>query len=304
MIRSMTVINPQGEPLKLTLGKPETSEGMAVVDIQGLGPVKATINTSSLAGRDGVLFNTARVGARNVVVTLAFVGIDIETIRQKTYQYFPTKSEIKLIVETDNLLVETYGYVEHNDPSIFNSAEWTQISILCDDPYFQSSGEDGLTVTPFFTTTKHFQFPFKNDSLTEKLLTLGEIDVENTKSIFYRGTEDVGMTIALTFSGPVTGLKVANTTTNQSLTIDPAKIQSLTGNPLGQGDILIVDTHVGRKTLTLYRDGTAHNVINALGLSPQWIKLTTGPNELVVTTASGGDNLLTQIENRTLHEGI
>ena len=52
MIKSVTVVNHLGESLKLDLASPEKS-GFIVKSIEGLGPVKATVNTTKMSTTDG-----------------------------------------------------------------------------------------------------------------------------------------------------------------------------------------------------------------------------------------------------------
>ena len=181
MIYSLAVTNYLGDRIKLELGRPENT-GFLVKSITGLGPVKANVNTTEVATNDGSMFNSARLSQRNIVIQLAFVhsiyGEDIEEIRQKSYKYFPIKKNVELIIETDNRYVRTIGYIESNEPDIFNKQEGTQISIICPDPYFYSASEDGNNVTDFYSIDPVFEFPFSNESLSEPLLIFGEIQIK------------------------------------------------------------------------------------------------------------------------------
>ena len=60
MIKSVTVVNHLGESLKLDLASPEKS-GFIVKSIEGLGPVKATVNTTKMSTTDGALYFDERV---------------------------------------------------------------------------------------------------------------------------------------------------------------------------------------------------------------------------------------------------
>lgn len=304
MIKSITVTNPSGEELKLTLANPELSEGMAVGPVTGLGPVKSTVNTTTIASMDGVLFNSARVGARNIVLPLVFVGGDIETIRQKTYKYFPVKKQVKLVIETDNRIVETYGHVEANETNIFSKEASTQVSIICDSAFLASSGPNGIVATQFYSTTPMFQFPFANESLVTKLLNFGHIDLDTTKAVVYDGDLEVGMTVYIQFSGAVTGLKIHNLTTGEFLSINSTIVNTLTGSPFKTGDSIIITTSKGNKSITLYRNSVAYNIMNALGLSPKWLTLVKGLNEIAVAADVGVDKIQVLVENRVLYEGI
>ena len=60
MIKRVTVVNHLGESLKLDLTSPEKS-GFIVKSIEGLGPVKATVNTTKMSTTDGALYFDERV---------------------------------------------------------------------------------------------------------------------------------------------------------------------------------------------------------------------------------------------------
>lgn len=131
MIRAVTVTNYLGESKRFELAFPEKS-GFAVQSISGLGPSKADINTTEISTNDGSLYNSARVNSRNIVMSLKLMfNPQIEDTRQDSYKYFPIKKRVTLLIETDNRICETYGYVESNEPGLFSSGETTQISIVC-----------------------------------------------------------------------------------------------------------------------------------------------------------------------------
>ena len=129
MIKNIQITSFRNETLTIELANPEKS-GFAISDITGLGPVKAEINTTENGINDGAVFNSAHVGYRNIVLTLRFIGTDIETLRQISYQYFATKQNIHLLIETDNRVMNIDGYVESNDPTIFSKREGCKISII------------------------------------------------------------------------------------------------------------------------------------------------------------------------------
>lgn len=186
MIRAVTVTNYLGESKRFELAFPEKS-GFAVQSISGLGPSKADINTTEISTNDGSLYNSARVNSRNIVMSLKLMfNPQIEDTRQDSYKYFPIKKKVTLLIETDNRICETYGYVESNEPDIFSSDEMTQISIVCPDPYFYSAGPDGTNTTIFYGVEPLFEFAFSNESLTESLIEFGEIKNETRPDLELR----------------------------------------------------------------------------------------------------------------------
>lgn len=169
MIKKVIVTNYLGESIEFELGAPEKT-GLYIKSIDGLGPGKASINTTNIASDDGSIFNSARSEQRNIVLTLGCLQVDgvtktIEDARQLTYKYFPKKKPLKFYILTDNRELEITGYTESNNPNIFSDKETVQISIICPDPLFYSSGEDGTHTTTFNGVDFLFEFAFDNNSV-------------------------------------------------------------------------------------------------------------------------------------------
>jgi hypothetical protein len=152
MIKSIGIKNYLGDMLTINLAEANPAHGLLVQKITGLGPVKATINKTKLATSDGSKYNSSVLEERNIVIDFRFTEstpeltdnyvettYNIENTRQRTYRYFPAKRECTFYVTTDNRNVRCTGYVESNEPDIFNPEEGCSISIICPDPYFYSN---------------------------------------------------------------------------------------------------------------------------------------------------------------------
>lgn len=304
MIKSLTIENHLGESINIELENPEKS-GFFISKIEGLGPPKAIINTSDMATNDGSLFNSSRVGQRNIVLTLGFLSKPtIEYVRQLTYKYFPIKKQIRFQIETDNRICETYGNVESNEPIFFSSMTGTVISIICPDPYFYSTGEDGVTVSTFYAQDPLFEFEFSNESLTENLIEFGNIISVPEQTIYYEGDADTGIRMYLHALGAVENITIHNTQTRKSMRIDTDKLASLTGFGFGAGDTIIISTIKGAKSIYLLREGNYINILNCLDRNSEWFQLSKGDNVFAYEVESGFTNLEFRIENQTLYEGV
>jgi hypothetical protein len=212
MIKSITATNYLGESIKMELRFPEKS-GFLIQDITGLGPSKATINSTELSTSDGSLFNSARTNARNIVLMLKlFEKPTIEITRQNSYKYFPIKKRVKLLIETDTRTCEIYGYVESNDPIIFDKSQTAQISIICPDPYFYSVG---IKTTIFSGIEPEFVFPFSNESISDNLIETGQVIINQEQTIYYTGDEEIGVLIYIHALGTATNLTIYNTLTRE-----------------------------------------------------------------------------------------
>lgn len=307
MIYSIVVTNYLGDRIKLELGKPDVS-GFLIKSITGLGPAKANVNTTEVSTNDGSLFNSARLSQRNIVLDMVFIntvyGESIEDLRQKSYKYFPLKKSVELTIETDNRYVKTTGYVESNEPNIFSSQEGTQISIICPDPYFYSAGEDGNTVTNFYSIDPMFEFPFSNESLDEPLLVFGEIQIKTEGVITYHGDSEIGVMIYIHAIGPATNINIYNTETREVMRINTEKISSLTGKGIVASDDIVINTAKGEKSITLIREGVSYNILNCLDKNTDWFTLAKGDNIFAFTADSGVTNLQFRVENKVIYEGV
>lgn len=303
MIKSITVTNYLGESIKLELARPDLS-GFVVKSITGLGPGKATINTTDIVTTDGGLFNSARMSSRNIVISLEYLWRDkdsIEDIRQLSYKYFPLKKNVTLLIETDNRSAEIEGYVESNDPTIFSSREGSDISIICPNPFFYSTKE-GTTV--FRGIDSLFEFPFSNESIDECLLEMSSINNMVEQTITYDGDSEVGITITIHATGIVENITIYNVLTREIMKIDTDKIKALTGSTIIDGDDVVICTEKGHKSVTLLRSGKVTNILGCLDKNTNWFQLTKGDNIFTYTAEYGDTHLEFKIDHKIVYEGV
>lgn len=305
MIKSVTITNYLGESVKIDLADGDPQHGMIIKSITGLGPPKANINMTDLATMDGSLFNSSRVEKRNIIINMLFgFAPTIEDSRQRTYKYFPIKKQLKLLIETDNRIVETVGVVEVNDPDIFSKNESNQISLICDDPYFYSSGENSKNTTVFFGIEPLFEFEFSNESLDDSLLEFGSIENETEKTVYYEGDAEIGITINIHAIGEAGNVTIYNTGTREIMRIETSKIETLTGYGIIAGDDIIITTMRGNKKISLLRNGRYTNILNSLDKNSDWFQLKKGENIFAYVAEYGSENLQFTIENQVIYEGV
>lgn len=124
------------------INRPET-DLFEVRNIDGLGAVKADVNTTPKGSVDGGSFNGASIGDRNIVLTL---GLDpdwdewtVSRLRRLLDKYFLPKQYVRLVFESMEFSpVGINGYVESNEPNMFSKDPEQQISIICPDLYFKA----------------------------------------------------------------------------------------------------------------------------------------------------------------------
>lgn len=302
MIRGLIVTNHNRESLELDLFHPEWS-GIIVNKIEGLGPPKANINYNEVATIDGGIFTSARTEARNIVFTLSMMwGPLIEDSRLKIYKYFPIKKNISIELITDRHHAIAYGYVESNTPDIFSSAESTQVSVICPDPFFYELEQ---SIHIFNGVDPLFEFPFWNDSLTENLIEFGNIREDNRGTLDYKGDVDTGVLITChVMGGTVENLTLWNVDTREHMRIDTNKIKRLTDIQFSQGDDIIINTKIGEKSIQLLHDGKYYNIISCIEKDADWFQLTSGPNTFTFVADHGTNGMMMTMTYRNAYGGV
>lgn len=303
MFQSMTVTNSHGDSLTLPINNPSAT-GYNVLDISGLGPVDATINSSSAVTQDGTIFNGARKDSREINISLLYVpdgDRDVEFLRHETYKYFPEKEEVTLVFEAETRRVRTTGYVSSNSVSIFTENEGSSIAIECEDPWFRDDSGDGSEDVQFSNVTPLFYFSFPNDGDDN---IFGTINNDHIKVINYEGEGEVGCLITLTLSGQTGNISIFNEDANQRIDIYAEKVFKMTGANFQDRDVIEISTVRMKKYVLLRRSGVEYNILNAINRDVSWITLSKGANTILYQADSGEDNISVSVTYETLFTGV
>lgn len=303
MIKSVTVENSKRESLVIDLVKP-LSSGFAITDISGLGPVKATINTTKYATRDGSLFSSARVDERNIVLSMVFVageGESIEDVRQRSYQYFSVKDNITLTIKTDNRNCEIKGYVESNDPDIFSQRESTQISIICPDPYFYDySASQRIS---FVEVERLFHLPVYNDGLAQSTIKMGTIVHQRSKAFVYNGDGRCGFWMQITIKERPGGkITITNKATDQKMIIDTSLMPDNVKSVL-KVIIIRLNTIPGDKYVR-YSYGSDKDFLYGVASGSDWLEVVPGENTVEIDYDGDNDTIEAWMRTPVRYEGI
>lgn len=303
MIQYIEITNYLGEKLHMTLTEADPDHGLLVTHVDGLGPVKGDILRTKLATRDGSRTNGARAEERNIVMELTFTLAPlIEDARHNTYKFFALKRDLDIRIKTDYRTLETFGYVETNEPDIWSEHEKTQISIICPDPWLYDALQKNQR-TEFFGVTPLFEFPFSNESLTEPLLEFGRIEVLTERVLTYGGDAEVGLDIYIKILNTVGDIVIHKIDTREKMTIYAEKIEAITGFGFTATDEIHICTIRGQKEATLLRNGIYYNVLNAIDKYSDWFEISKGDNIFVYTTDVVSSVNITML-NRIAYEGI
>ena len=262
-----------GQKLELT----QNSE-YDVINIEGLNPVGATINTYKIGVSDGEHYNSSYVNMRNIVLYIVpkNKSNDIETNRLALYKYFRPKHKIRLYFQHDSRDVFIDGYVETVEISLYSQLEQFQISVICPQPYFL----DISTAQGDFSQIENlFEFPFAIEEEGIEFSRFGQIDdiyINND------GEVETGLIISLYAFGSASGIE---------LYLNDTQYFKLGDLSLETGDILTINTNKGEKSVTLLRNGTEINCINYVSKGSTWFTLDIGENKISKIIGSGMESV-------------
>ena len=283
MSYELKVMNDKGEVLNLS-----TSPNYTVYKVTGLQPPQVALHSSSNATFDGSTVSGAKATARNIVIYVAMER-DIELSRINLYKYFPLKKEITLYFKNGSRDVSIEGYVELIECDLFTNKQVAQISVICPQPYFKAVEE---LVSYFSDITSQFTFPF---SIPAEGMAFSSITANVRKSIINAGDVESGIIISLyangTVANPVLYDVLERTHIKFNFTMQP-------------NDEIIINTNVGKKSVTLIRNGISSNLLGYRTADSAWFTLKAGDNVFTYDSESGNSNLQITFRTAVLYGGV
>lgn len=295
MITEVSSLTKGGESLNLDLFDPWSS-GIAVKEITGLGPVKTELSLERYALIDGAFLKGARVGTRNVVLTLIPVGDDVQTERRKIYNFFPVGETITFGVVTSQVAVKSSMIVESVEPNIFSERQEIGVSLIAIDPYWRSNSPSITGLVGFNDVTPLFQFPFSSGDNPKELI-FGDLSNASGKDINYLGDAETGVVITFSFNGNVSNLTVINQTYDEAMIINKVK-------DFYRGEQLVLDTRPSKKSVKHIAGGKESFITGVLDIKSQWIKLHPGINTIGLQFVGNPNDMDISIEYETLYRGV
>jgi len=279
--------------IKFTNAKKESliigsTEGFSLIDLSGIHPPKANINVRSIAGFDGSTFVNSSVNPRNIVVTLQLSG-DVEEGRRTLYEIFKIKQSGMFTYTSERIAAQLEAYVEALEILPMSWPVKAIISLLCPQPYFEALNE--ILVDISFIAYS-LTFPLTLNAAGSQL---GTVHPSEAINIFNAGDLAIGMKIRYTANGTVLNPKLINTQTLEFIELETT---------MTAGDILVINTEVGKKRIERTRNGETTNLFNSLKLGSRFLQLEEGDNVLYASSTSGSNSLFTEITYRPKYSGV
>lgn len=273
MLTKVEARNSQGSLMTFELD--DVSDGLALLDVGGLDPVKASLVASPFAKLKGKQYHTSHIQERNILIEVGleadYVTTSVEELRDRLYAYFMTGEAVNLRLYRDTgLVVEINGVVESCEAPLFSDKPKMDISILCFYPDFVTLDTDTFS---------------------------GEtVDDTTETTLVYPGNASSGFIFTLNVDRSITQFTFYFRPSDGTLrTFDFA-------SSLVTGDILTISTIPGAKYAKRTRTGVTTSVL--YGVSPQsnWHELLQGSNHIRVYAE--GDPIPYTIEYFTRYGGL
>lgn len=224
MLDNVRIINPNG--VEKTFSFTERTDGVeAAIEGNSLGPVTASIPTSSNASGFGVHMGNPQVGARNIVIRMTLhrtLEKTVEDVRHGIYALMPVGSEMTLEFHSGSTKYTTTGIVESNEPEIFTKNPTIRISILCGKSYFAYNDGGSLTIPPTEDGVVSHYLGSVSNGYVYTINVLGSRSYVDSGIIVLEKTLDNGY--------------------RQGLLIDEKLLLGRVGSYLHQDDQVIIDT--------------------------------------------------------------
>src|ERR1041384_4646978 len=274
MLETIEVRNSAGA--SLTLPMEDVVVGYPVLDVDGLGPVRAVLVSSSVAKQDGSQYQSARRDERDIKIALKLepnyaINESVRSLRNRLYEYFMTKSEVTLkFTLVEELEVQIVGRVETCEPAIFSKEPGMVISIRCFDPDF-------VDPTPVVVEG-------------ETVEDMSEITIP------YAGTVVTGVLFTLNVDRDVSELTIYHRPPDGSIRTMNFEYD------LEAGDVLNISTVYGNKYLTLTRASVTTSVLNGMDPQSNWTEFQRGDNHIRVYAV--GEEIPYTISYTTRYGGL
>jgi len=281
---TLTAENPFGELLTMT-----EYRSAYQVTYTGLGPVGADVVTAGRGMVDGDKYNSARVGSRNVVLTVT-IHNNVEENRIRLYRWFTPKQWVKLHYKNGSREVYTEGVVETCEPNQFSMVQSVQISIICPQPHLIGAEE---IVKDISGITDMFSFPFAIEAAGVPFSDLSGADY----AILHNSGDVVtGFVISVFARSDVTAPIIYNAITNEAFRIK---------GTLEAGHTLTIDTRTGSHRLTITTpSGEAMNAMHRKVKGGPWLQLQPGDNYIAYSAEAGAAAMLVTLRHNDLYVGV
>lgn len=282
---SSKLTNEQGDYIELNT----SNSPFTIIEADGLYPEGATINTSGIALIDGTKENSSKVNEKQLII---IISIDSPAEQNRINLYKVLKSKHKIRFDYVNTLRKVFieGTIESMPITHFAQKQECTLTIKCPFPFFK---EAQTIVNEIKNTKSMFTFPFAIPKTQP--IPLSSIDVLSIVTIDNTGDIETGIVIEIYARNTVENPKIFNYVTGEYIGVNITMIA---------GDSIFINTNKGKKTITLFRQGTETNIFNDRMSGMRWLTLEYGENTFYYEADIGVYNMNVTISHNNLYIGV
>lgn len=263
----MTYVSERGGVLPLT-----SNEYFHLIDVDGQTSAASSLSSVEMSGADGDTVTEARVQPRSIVLDLRVkMGVDVEEAKRELLKVVKPKTRGSLEWTQNERTVRISGIVESIDMPRWNNAVNVQVTLHCDQPFWEDINEAVKHISEFidlhyFTDSPDDMLYFPDDGIP-----FGEYDLSRTRDIYNFGDVSVGIEIEI----------IAYETVTNPIIYDMENNFFGVGFGDGQkkvtmqsGDIITITTGKGNKTVKL----NGNSLFGKIKANSTWLQLAPGEN--------------------------
>ena len=253
------------------------NQNYSVLDIQGLNPPSATINTSETTLFDGAKYISSKANMRSLNLSVA-INHNAETNRLALFKIIKTNQKVTLFYKNGQRDIFIDGYIENIEVDYFAKKQVVSISILCPEPYFKNAKE---IINDVSLIVANFHFPFAITA--DAPIPFSYYDTNLEVNVVNVGDTVCGVTIRIEVTGDVVNPKIFNRDTRDFFGVNYV---------FKAGDDVVINTQRGRKSVALFRDGKENNIFNHIEKGSTWLQLDIGDNVFTYEAEENGTDFM------------
>lgn len=222
--------------------------GVRLVSTVGIG-FGADVGVTELYDYDGSMFQGSRLRQRGISLVVRYIGARWlhEAHKGRLLRLLGNKGEIRLRYVTDRLDVYIDCRTEQADTPPNTYPMVTQISLVCPDPYWRTSGDNTVMLAG---TISCWEFPFE---IPPEGMEFGRIKAELITEVYNGGSADSGAVWTITANTPCSNPKIENIVTGEFMQV---------ACEMQRGDVLEICTEQGKKSIMFTRGEVTQNYFN------------------------------------------
>lgn len=256
-----------------------------LTNVDGMTAAATDISSIVIGGIDGDLINNIQAQPRGMIFDLRIKsGVNVEDAKRLVLDVVKLKQRCTLQWTQNARTLTISGVVDSVEMPRFNNEVTMQISIHCDQPFWQDIDElltqiNDVKNLHYFTTNPRDMLYFPEEGIP-----FGEIDSSRTRQFVNTGDVSIGMRIEILATGTVTN-PIIYKYGGEFFGVGYA------GNTLtmSDGDLLVINTVKGEKSVTL----NGVSVLDQIKPRSTWLQIDAGANEFSINSDdSATDNMI------------